>query len=74
MHESSVDIWTICSDCDAGLLRSGKSQSLVRTGIRFLLCPGIGVRIPAGRLAVRPGGSGLVGCGVEAVVAEVEVN
>jgi hypothetical protein len=47
---------------------------LVRAGIRFLLCPGVGLRIPAGRMAVWLGGSGLVGCGVEALVAEVEVN
>ena len=42
---------------------------MVHPGVRGSVCTGIGLRVPTGGLAVRPGGGGLVPRGCAAMVA-----
>src|SRR5271165_6588761 len=57
----------LCRHGDACLLRAGAALPLVRPRLRGGVRPWIGLRLPAGRVAVRPRGGGVVGRGAPQV-------
>jgi len=60
MHEPTHDIWIVRSRSNAGVLCTRKTQPLVHPGICRVMCARLGLRIPAGRLAVWARGNHLV--------------
>jgi hypothetical protein len=60
VYGRAYDFWLVCGNCDAGVLRAGGSQPVVRFGICGGLCFGIGLRFPSRRVAVWTRGSRLV--------------
>src|SRR3569623_2158750 len=55
-------VWTVRGHGDAGLLRAGGEVAALYSWLRGGLCAGLGLRLFAGRLAVRAGGGYLGDC------------
>src|SRR5579862_3622153 len=60
-RDAAQPLWTFRSHRDGRMLRARKPPLLLHPGVRHLLHPGLDLRLPPGRLALRPGRSNLVG-------------
>ena len=69
VHEPAFDVRFVCGDGDDDLLCAGVARTSLHPGICRGLRSGIGLRIPARRLAVRVGGGHLGAGGVPEMVA-----
>ena len=67
--ETSYRFWTLCRHGDVDFLRAGKTQPLVHLRFRRRVRAGFGLWLSARRMALRSGGSRLVGGGAPALVA-----
>jgi len=69
LYDTFIHIRPVRRDGDAGLLRARSAQPVVHPCFCRSLCPGLGLRVFARRVAVWVGGSRL-GCGRGAAVGE----